>query len=88
MAQQHAQFLMGNVLHHLLLHQVVGQFGQAPGGERQVVVPGAVQGDPFDLFALGVGELRRASSGVVGMQGIEAVVVEMVQDVADRRRGW
>ncbi|MBB2993823.1 hypothetical protein E9229_000014 [Paeniglutamicibacter cryotolerans] len=88
MAQQHAQSLRGNVLHHLLLNQVVGQFGQAPGGERQVVVPGVVQGDPFDLFALGVGELRRAPSGVVGMQGLEAVVVEMVQDVADRRRGW
>ncbi|GAA4364411.1 hypothetical protein GCM10023166_08290 [Paeniglutamicibacter cryotolerans] len=48
----------------------------------------AIQGDPFDLFALGVSEFRRASSGVVGMQGLEAVVVEVVQDVADRRRGW
>lgn len=87
-ARQHAQDLMENVFNYSPFRQVVGQFRQAQGGKRQVVVRGAPEGDPGDLFALLIGEFRRTPARVVGRARTRSVGDEVVQHVADRSPGW
>jgi hypothetical protein len=52
LAQHRAQPLVADVLDHPLVHQIVGQLGQAPGRKRLSVILRARQRDPLDLLAL------------------------------------
>ena len=83
LAEYQAQALVADVVDHPLSHQELGQLGQAPGRKGQVMVDRAAQRDLLDLPALGEGELRGPAAGVLGGQGVEPVVVEVVQDLAD-----
>jgi hypothetical protein len=74
---------MADVVDHPLGDQEVGQLGQAPGGERQVMVLGTRQGELLDRSALGQGEGRRAATAVARIERVEPVQVEVVQHVAD-----
>jgi hypothetical protein len=83
LAEYEAQAFVADVVDHPLSHQELGQLRQAPGRKGQVVVDRTGQGDLFDLPALGQGERRGATAGVLGGQGVEPVVVEVVQDGSD-----
>lgn len=84
--EQLVQALVADVLYHLLFDQVLGELGQAPGRERQVVIARARERDLLDLAALGLGVLRRAPATVAGIEGIEAIGVEVADYVADTVR--
>ena len=96
--QQLSQALVGDVRDHPLGHQVVSQLGQAPGGERQVEVERVGEGDLLDPPPLRQGEGRRAAAAVARVERLEAVAIEVVDqlahrvgvgedDLADARRG-
>jgi hypothetical protein len=74
---------VADVVDHPLGDQELRQLGQAPGGERQVMVLGTRQGELLDRSALGQGERRRAATAVARVQRVEPVGVEVVQHVAD-----
>nr|WP_308805608.1 hypothetical protein [Acrocarpospora corrugata] len=74
---------MADVLDHPLGYQEVGQFGQAPPGERQAVFGGLGLGDLLDLDSLGQGELRLPPSPVLGIQRLKPVGVEVVDHITD-----
>ena len=65
LAEQRAQALVADVVDHPLGDEELGQLGQAPRRERQVVVHRPRQGELLDLLALGQRELRRPSTGVL-----------------------
>jgi hypothetical protein len=71
--------LMADVVDHPLGDQELGQLGQAPGRERQPVVNGSRQGDLFNLLTLGEAERRRPAADVPRVQGLKAVLVEVVE---------
>jgi hypothetical protein len=71
---------MAYVLYHPLGDQELGELGQAPGGERQTVVHGTGQGNPFYLSSLPQGERGRAATRITRVQRFEAVVVEVIDD--------
>jgi hypothetical protein len=83
LAEQGAQALVADVIDHPLSDQELGQLGQAPGGERQVMVYWPGLGDLLDLLPLSQGELRRPPAPVPGIQRAEPVCVEVVDHVAD-----
>jgi hypothetical protein len=83
LAEEHAETLVADVVDHPLGDEELGQLGQAPGGKGQVVVDRSGQGDLFDLAPFGQGELRRSTPRVLRSQGVEAVVVEVVDDLPD-----
>ncbi len=83
LAEEQAQTLVADVVDHPLSDEELGQLGQAPGGKGQVVVDRTAQRDLLDLPALGQGELRWSAARVLGGQGVEPVVVEVVQDLTD-----
>ncbi len=68
LAQQLPQPFVGDVGHHPLGDQVVGQLGQAPGRKRLPEVGGDAQGNPLDLLPLGQGEGARAAAAVARIQ--------------------
>jgi hypothetical protein len=74
---------MADVVDHPLSHQEVGQLGQTPGRERQVVIRGPRQRDLLDRSPLGQREGGRPATGVLRVQRLEAVVVEVVQHRPD-----
>jgi len=82
--QQLPQPLVGDVRDHPLGDQVVGQLGQAPGGERQVEGEGVGERDLLDLSPLRQGEGRRATAAVTRVERLEAVAVEVVDQLAHR----
>ena len=84
LAEEHAEALVADVVDHPLGDEELGQLGQAPGREGQTVVDRARQGDLLDLAALGQGEGGRPAPGVAGHEGVEAVLVEVVQHAPTR----
>jgi hypothetical protein len=64
LAQKLPEPLVGDVRHHLLSDQVVGQLGQAPGRERLPEIGRDAQRDPLDLLPLRQGERARPTAAV------------------------
>ncbi|SCF61992.1 hypothetical protein GA0115254_108115 [Streptomyces sp. Ncost-T10-10d] len=86
LAEQDAQALVADVVDHPLGNQEVCQLGQAPGRERQVVLGGPGLRDLLDLAALGQRERLRPATGVLRIQRVEAVGVEVVDHIPDPAR--
>ena len=88
LSEQNPQALMADVVDHPLSDEEVRQLGQAPRRERQVVILRSSQRDLLDLAALRQGERRRPATGVLRVQRVEAVIVEVVDHLTDPvRRG-
>jgi hypothetical protein len=83
LAEKRPESLVADVVDHPLSHQVVGQLGERPGGEGLAVIGGASKGDLLDGGPLGRGELRWPATRVLGGQGVEAVLIEVVDDLSD-----
>jgi hypothetical protein len=81
LSEQGPKSLVADVVDHPLGDQELRQLRQAPCRERQVVVGRARQRDLLDVPSLAQGELGRPPSGVAGVQRVEAVVVEVVEDL-------
>jgi hypothetical protein len=75
---------VGDVCDHPLGDQVVGQLGQAPGRKGPAEVGGDRERDLLDLWSLWQGEGWRPPVGVAGVEGVEAVAVEVVDHLTDR----
>ena len=84
LTQQLPQPLMGDVRHHLLGDQVVGQLGQAPGRKRLPEIRRDAQRDPLDLLALRKREPPRPTSLVARVQRVEPVPVEVMDHIPHR----
>jgi hypothetical protein len=83
LVEQDPKALMADVVDHPLGDQEVRQLGQAPGRERQAVLGRLGLGDLLDLPALGQRERPGAPAPVLGVEGVEAVGVEVVDHVPD-----
>jgi hypothetical protein len=83
LAEQGPQALMADIVDHPLSDQEVGQLGQRPGREGQVMVDRAGQRGLLDLAPLDEGEGGRAAAGIARIQRVEPVQVEVVQHIAD-----
>ncbi len=81
LAEQDPQALVADVIDHPLGHQELGQLGQAPGGERQVVLGRAGLGELLDLPPLAQRELRRVAALVLRVQRLEPVGIEVADHV-------
>ena len=77
LAEQDPQALVADVIDHPLGHQEIGQLGQAPGGERQVMLGQLGLGELLDLPPLAQRELRRVTALVSRVERIEPVGVEV-----------
>jgi hypothetical protein len=82
-AKELAQTFMADVVDHPLGDQEVGQLGQAPGRERQVMIHRPGQSDLLDLRALRQGERRGTPAGIAREQAVEPVDVEVVDHIPD-----
>jgi hypothetical protein len=65
LVEQDAQALVADVLDHPLDDQEVRQLGQAPGGERQVMVLWTRQGELLDRSPLRQGKTRRRAAASI-----------------------
>jgi hypothetical protein len=74
---------MADVVDHPLSDEELGQLGQAPRRERQVVILRSGKGDLLDLASLRKRERRRTPPGVLRIQRLEAVIVEVVDHLTD-----
>lgn len=74
---------MADVVDHPLSDEEARQFGQAPGRKWQAMLSRSGLGDLLDLAALGQREGLRSATSVLGIEGGEAVGVEVVDHVAD-----
>jgi hypothetical protein len=81
LAEQHAQALVADVVDHLLGDQEVGQLGQTPGRKGLVVLDRLGLGDLLDLASLGQCERLGPSAFVLGVEGVEAVGVAVVDHI-------
>jgi hypothetical protein len=83
LVEQGAQALMADVVDHPLSDQEVGQLGQRPGREGQIMVDRPGQRGLLDLAPLDEGEGGRAAAGIARIQRVEPIEVEVVQHIAD-----
>jgi hypothetical protein len=74
---------MADVVDHPLSDQEVSQLAERPGREGQVVILRAGQRDLLDRLSLRKREGRRPATGVLRVQRIEPVVVEVMQHRPD-----
>ena len=82
-AQYPAQGLAADGGDHVLLDQVLGELGQAPGGERgDLPVAGGRPGDQADVLTHLAADRPGASPAPFWVQGLEPPLVERVDDVA------
>src|ERR1022692_3325853 len=83
LSEQDPQALVADVVYHPLSHHEIGQLGQAPGGERQVMLGRLGLGDLLDLPPLAQRELRRMAALVLRVKGAEPVGVKVADHIAD-----
>jgi hypothetical protein len=83
LAKEHPQALVGDIVDHPLGHQEVRQLRQAPGGKRKPVLGGLGLRDFLDLPPFRQRELPRTAAGVPGIERVEPVGVEVMDDVPD-----
>jgi len=83
LAEQDAQALVADVVDHPLGDQEVGELGQTPGRERQIVLGRPGLRDLGDLPSLGQGERPGPAAPVLRVQRVEAIGVEVVDHISD-----
>jgi len=81
--EQDPQALVADVVDHPLGNQDLGQLGQAPGRERQVMIHRPRQRDLLDLASLRQGEGGWAPTGIARVERVEPIQVEVVQHITN-----